>query len=234
MTLKLYQFEPCWGIPNASPFCMKLETYLRITGRDFENCTGNQYLQKAPKDKLPFIEDQGKTIADSSLIIEYLKTTYNDPLDQHLSAYDRGAAKGMQRLFEDHLYWVVLYIRWVEYWPQIKNLYFNDLPPVLRNVIATVARRRTLANLNGQGIGRHSRDEIYDMGKRDVEAIAHFLSAKPYALGDQPTTLDATAYPFLVNILDVPIESDLKAYAQGFENLRAYCNRMKSQFYPDL
>lgn len=234
MTLKLYQFQPCWGIPNASPFCMKLETYLRMTGRDFENCAGNQYLQKAPKDKLPFIEDQGKVIADSSLIIEYLKATYHDNLDEHLSPYERGAAKGMQRLFEDHLYWVVLYIRWVEYWPQIKSLYFSDFPPLVKDAIATLARRRTLANLNGHGMGRHSRDEIYGMGRQDIDAIAHFLSGKPYFMGDQPTSLDATAYSFLVNILDVPIESELKTYAQGFENLRAYCDRMKAQFYQDL
>jgi hypothetical protein len=25
--IKLYQFNPVWGLPNASPFCMKLETY---------------------------------------------------------------------------------------------------------------------------------------------------------------------------------------------------------------
>ena len=26
--IKLYQFAPAFGLPNASPFCMKLETYV--------------------------------------------------------------------------------------------------------------------------------------------------------------------------------------------------------------
>ena len=34
--LKLYQFERTWGIPNLSPFCCKVETYLRFAGIDYE------------------------------------------------------------------------------------------------------------------------------------------------------------------------------------------------------
>lgn len=28
--IQLQQFAPAFGLPNASPFCMKLETYLRM------------------------------------------------------------------------------------------------------------------------------------------------------------------------------------------------------------
>jgi len=34
--IKLYQFAPAFGLPNASPFCMKMETYLRMAGLPFE------------------------------------------------------------------------------------------------------------------------------------------------------------------------------------------------------
>jgi hypothetical protein len=30
--ITLHQFAPAFGLPNASPFCMKLETYLRMAG----------------------------------------------------------------------------------------------------------------------------------------------------------------------------------------------------------
>lgn len=30
--IELHQFRPFWGLPNASPFCMKVETYLRFRG----------------------------------------------------------------------------------------------------------------------------------------------------------------------------------------------------------
>ncbi len=34
--LRVYQFAPAFGLPNASPFCMKLETWLRMAGLPFE------------------------------------------------------------------------------------------------------------------------------------------------------------------------------------------------------
>ena len=52
--IKLYQFEPAFGLANASPFCMKLETYLRMAALPFEiPCASLRHLQKAPKGKMP-------------------------------------------------------------------------------------------------------------------------------------------------------------------------------------
>jgi hypothetical protein len=30
--IKLHQFATAFGLPNTSPFCVKLENYLRMTG----------------------------------------------------------------------------------------------------------------------------------------------------------------------------------------------------------
>jgi len=38
--IKLYQFHPAWGLPNPSPFCMKVETYLRMAGLPYEGVNG--------------------------------------------------------------------------------------------------------------------------------------------------------------------------------------------------
>lgn len=34
--IKLYQFAPAWDVPNLSPFCVKVETYLRMAGLPYE------------------------------------------------------------------------------------------------------------------------------------------------------------------------------------------------------
>src|SRR5215467_2268822 len=73
--IKLYQFNPAWGLPNPSPFCMKVETYLRMVGLPYEVVNGAMPF-KAPKKKLPYIEDGAQVVADSGFIVDYLKKTY--------------------------------------------------------------------------------------------------------------------------------------------------------------
>jgi hypothetical protein len=56
--IKLHQFAPAFGLPNASPFCMKVETYLRMAGLPYERVNSGDVL-RAPKGKLPVIDDDG-------------------------------------------------------------------------------------------------------------------------------------------------------------------------------
>jgi glutathione S-transferase len=72
--IKLFQFPRMFGIPNVSPFCCKLETWLRIAKVPYE-VVDTPDPRKGPKGKLPFIEDGGVRIADSSLIVDYLVKT---------------------------------------------------------------------------------------------------------------------------------------------------------------
>jgi len=46
-------------------------------------------MAKTPKGKMPYIEDGEKVIADSGIIIDYLKATYGDVLDAHLSPKEK-------------------------------------------------------------------------------------------------------------------------------------------------
>ena len=70
--ITLYQFSPVWGLPNTSPFCLKVETYLRMTEVPYE-IKFVMDPRKSPKGKLPVIKMNGETIPDSELIIDYLK-----------------------------------------------------------------------------------------------------------------------------------------------------------------
>ena len=231
--IKLYQFAPAYGLPNASPFCMKVETYLRMAGLAYE-CPRRASLSKAPKGKMPYIEDGDKRIADSSFIVEYLKQTYGENLDAHLSERERAVALAVQRLIEENLYWAAIYSRWVEDagFKLTRHIFFAKMPPVLKRIVPHLARRGLRQEMHGHGMGRHSRDEIYAIGCRDIAALAHILGDQPYFMGAQPSSLDATAYAFLANLMWIPIESPLLDQAKKFPNLEAYCRRMKARYYP--
>ena len=233
--IQLYQFAPAFGLPNASPFCMKLETYLRMAGVPFEIPRFSlKDLQKAPKGKLPYIVDGTRTVADSSLIIDYLKSTHGDPLDNWMNAEQRAVALAWQRLLEEHLYWVALYVRWVEAegWALTRQVFFKGLSAPLSWIVPPMARRGMRQELHGHGMGRHSREEVHALGCRDLTALADFLGDKPFMMGEQPCSLDAVVYAFLANLLWVPLENPVKAHAQKYPQLERYCERMKSRYYP--
>ena len=39
------------------------------------------------------------------------------------------------------------------------------------------------------GIGRHSSEEIHEIGCDDIQAISTYLGSKPYLMGDRPTVV---------------------------------------------
>ncbi|TSA11579.1 MAG: glutathione S-transferase family protein [Betaproteobacteria bacterium] len=232
MAVTLYQFPAAFGLPNASPFCMKVETYLRMAGIDYATRYG-MYQLRAPKKKLPYIDDGGRIVADSHLIIDYLKSAYGDPLDATLTPAQRALGTVILRLLEDSLYWVLLYARWIAEpgWSMTRPAFFGKLPLPLRWFVPLLARRSLRQQLHAQGIGRHQPAEIYAIGSADIAALSQLLGEQPFFLGAEPSSIDAAAYAFLANILDVPLDMPLRQAALSHANLPAYCSRMRARYY---
>ncbi|MBX3615971.1 glutathione S-transferase family protein [Nitrosomonas sp.] len=229
--LKLYQFKRTWSIPNLSPFCCKVETYLRMAGIPYELKPSLPF--GAPKGKLPYIEDNGAAIADSRFIIDYLKTHYTD-LDQGLTATELATSTALQRLLEEHLFWATLYSRWQyteENWQINKQAIFEPLPPIIRDIAANRTRKKIQRQIYGHGTGRHQPEEIFTLGKQDIDALTVSLGDQPYFFGDKPTTLDASAFGLLINIIGCPIESPLKEHGLTKQNLVQYVDKIKQRYF---
>lgn len=230
----LHQFIGGYGVSSYSPFCLKLETFLKMGEVPYEvNYTLN--FKKAPKQKLPYITHNQLLISDSGFVIDYLKQTFDVDPDSFLDARQRADALAWSRLIEEHTYWVLLYSRWLD--PQndpiLKQDYFRDFPNFLKSPILMLIRPRIRRDMFGQGLGRHSQSELYELGCRDMSALSDFLGDKTYFFGDQPAGFDAVAHAFLANLLYVPFVSPVRDHLQSLNNLVAYCRRMHERFYPD-
>src|SRR5262245_6178117 len=103
--ITLYHFSDAWEF-DPSPFCLKVEAYFRLAQIPFEKTASLAAFLKAPRKKLPYIIDDGKVIADSETIIEYLKKKYDVWLDDWLTLEQRAISHTVRRMLEDGTYWV--------------------------------------------------------------------------------------------------------------------------------
>jgi len=230
--IDLYQFHPALGLPNPSPFCMKVETFLRMTKLEYR-LHNNADVRKAPKKKLPFIKDGEALIPDSGFILQYLKTKYELSIDDHLSPAQQATGVALTRLLEDHLYWIVVSDRWLDdtTWLKLKKLFFASLPSFLRYFVPELIRKKIRRDLYGQGLGRHSQDELRQLAQEDIKAVADILSDNDYLFGDTPCSYDAVIYSFIGNAFFCTLDSPMKEIIRRHDNLVQYCERMKNCYY---
>ena len=109
--IKLYGSGPNFDLPDASPFVTKAETLLRMTKLPFEHRPMS--FSKAPKKKIPYIDDDGLVLGDSTFIRWHLEQKYGIDLDNGLSQEQRAVAWAFEKMAEDNLYWALIDLRWM-------------------------------------------------------------------------------------------------------------------------
>jgi glutathione S-transferase len=229
--ITLYQPPSSWGLPSISPFAVKLETYLRMAKIEYEIRDPN--INEAPNGRVPYVKLDGKIEGDSTLIIKKLKARFGESVDSHLTKEQYAQGICMQRLAEDHLYFAVAYLRWLDEgsWPHVYEYFLTLMPPAIGGFIVKQIRKGMLKDIRVQGMGEHSRETIIDFAKEDLTALSLSLGEKPYFLGDKPTSFDASIYGMLIHQLWVPWESPVKQHGLSLKNLPEFCERMKQAYW---
>ena len=224
--LKLFTLPSEGKIHSPSPFAWKTEAMLRLSGLDFEK----EYvadLSKMPKGKVPVLQDGEKLIPDSSLIQRYLTETYGIDLDKHLTPEQKAIAEAFRRMTEEHLYWMVVYNRFVDPLskPFMMKAMFDGMPTEQAEAIFAVLQENAKKEMYGHGIGRHTQSDIYAFGKGDLDAISNYLGTKSYFFGEELTSVDVSIVPVVANLILTPIDTEIALYARTKANLVAYIER---------
>lgn len=220
-----------WGSPNPSPFCTKLETYLRMA--NVPHKLGAMKRGDMPKGKIPYVHMDGKYMGDSQLIIEEIEKQLGDKaLDAGISAKDAAIGRLARRTVEEALYFVGLYTRWRQDDGYV--VMRQEFKKVVPGFVVGIIRRSQIKKLHMQGTGRHTVDEAMAMGAADLGAIAELLGDKPFFTGDEPRTVDAAVFAFVEAILGFPVDTPLKRAVAAYTNLEAYRQRIRGRWFKDL
>jgi glutathione S-transferase len=231
--IQVYSFGPAWGVPvpTVSPFGLKLITWLNMVGLPHtvhvENNPG-----KGPKRKCPWAVIDGRPVGDSELIIQRLRARADVDLDAQLTPEQRAVSVAVRRMLEEHYHQVWEHQLFIDEggWEQGK-LFFDQLPAPVNRIVRTLMRRDLRKQLDARGVGRHSNQEIVQMGIDDLDALDALLGDKPYMFGDAPHELDATVFAFVALSVYIPCPSPLWAHLRSLSRLTAHCDRVLERYF---
>ena len=234
MTIIVHAFPPAFGLPSPGPFVMKTEVQLQLMGLDYVRAFDGRL--DAPKGKLPYIDDDGTIVADSTFIRFHLEEKYGVDLDAGWDESARATAWAVERLVEDQLYWATVHMRWAvqENFDKGPAHFFDALPADVQDAARQTQRGRVLGYLHAQGLGRHNFDEIARLAERGYSALARLLGDKAYLLGDRPCGADASVFGQVASALSPWFESPVRDAAAAHANLVAYSRRMMTEYFPEF
>lgn len=229
----VYGFGAMFGLPEVSPFVIKTKVQLDMGKLPHRVERGSPV--DGPKSKLPYILDGNRKIADSTFIRAYIEATYGVELDQSLNVEQRAHCWAIERMLEDHLYWAILYVRWMDDANFTKGPahFFDGVPEEQRDNARRVGRERVRQKIYDHGLGRHSDIEVAELDGRTIAALAALLGEKPYLMGEEPCGADATAFGMIASALTPFFDTRLRANPLRYSNLVEYGEQMMHRYYPD-
>jgi glutathione S-transferase len=232
--ITLYTFGPAFGLADASPFVTKAHMLLKLAKRPYQ--TDSKGFGKAPKKKLPYISDDGVTVADSTFIRWHLEKKYGFDFDAGYSAEQRATAWCVEETLGEQLYFAMMYARWVDDDNFMRGPahFFDDAPALLRPLIRKIVRGKVIKTLYSQGTSRHTDDEITQLARKTLDAVSTILGDKPYLLGDRPCGADATVFAFVASILSPAFKTPIRTAAERMPNLVGYVQRLRQEFFSDV
>lgn len=238
--IQLYIFKSKAGAPNGSPFCQKMETFLRATGIRYEvKYTLNS---SAPKKKLPYITIDGDTanpLPDTHFIIKHLVQSRIAPdLDAPLSAAERADSRAWQAWTEELIANTVAYTKWIvdENYPTCRDETLVGFAWPIRYLLGAYVRWGISSALWGQGVGRHSEKEVRSLMQEWVDGLdAKLDDGREWFFGlGQPTIVDVTLYAFLANGVGGTKADPLFTHNICEKaRLRAYIRRCTEAWFPE-
>ncbi|KAL9961685.1 hypothetical protein ACROYT_G030678 [Oculina patagonica] len=129
----------------------------------------------------------------------------------------------------------IVYYRWSsDYTPILREKWFGYFFFPVKYLVFYLGQRRCRKDLWSHGIGRHSEQDLYGIGEKDLLAASEMLGHKKFLFGEKPCLADVALFAFIAAFTwynpECPIALFTKSKAK---NLDEHAKKMKELYYPD-
>merc|ERR1719516_109144 len=235
----LFQYTRSPVIPSISPFCLKLESWLKLHGIKYQNID-HKCKFRSRKGMLPFVEINGDEIADSNMIIETLAKKFDKEMPAQLSQDQKNVQHAMIAMVENHLHWTVVYWKSKDVDNILKGYKLNLQSAIGSKAPASLLNfyfkytfcRKGMKKVRSNGMGAHTAEEIEAFGKKDLQTLSEMLGDKEFFFGEEPAMLDLVVFSHVAQLVMVDKEYTcaLRDYLEAdCKNLVGLVNRMKDR-----
>jgi glutathione S-transferase len=187
MDTTLHQFA-------ASPFCDKVRRILRFKGIEFATrewplAEAGEIEKKNPSGKLPILEIDGRTIADSTDIALELESLHPSPSLLPENPRDRALVLALEDWADESLYFYEMTTRFGA------DDFARNLPklvpdPALRDSMTEPLQEMIRGTTTAQGCGRRPDEQLESDLERLCGAVEELQRETGFVVGDAPTLAD--------------------------------------------
>ncbi|MCA9719270.1 MAG: glutathione S-transferase family protein [Myxococcales bacterium] len=226
--IRLHQFPPPEGLPvSASPYCTKVELYLRLTAREHEVVSAPDP-RKSPSKTVPWVTwSDGGVTTDSSAILERLERE-GPALDDGLPEAARARGEQLVARVESPIYFSTLFSAFVdqEGWMTHREYVKAGLPWLLRPIVPAFIRRSQVIKCAANGFTSAA---DYAKGVTAVEEVSAALGDAPFLSGDAPRVVDCCVWAQLVGLVYTHQATPPREALRGDARLADYITRVAAR-----
>jgi glutathione S-transferase len=221
-----------FGLPDPSPFVVKVMMLLKMSGIPYEEKL--MRFREAPKSKIPYISDDGVLLGDSHFIGKHLERAHGTDFSGGYPASELAKGWAVARMMEEHFYFLNVHERWMHdgNFNKGPKQFFGLAPAPIRPIVRTLIRSKVRKMLVAQGIGRHSDAERLELATGDIYAVETLLGSGKYILGDRMSGADASVFPFLLSGACPFFDTLIGDHIRSRLAIVSYLERVGNEFFP--
>ena len=212
----LHQPPPIPGLLSFSPYCAKVQLALKLKGIRYEVHDTFFAERVNPRKKLPYLEWGGRKLEDSTAIVEVIDAEGTGPKLIPEDAATRAEAHLLEDWSDESLYWQSVRAKFAvdENWNRIRPHLALGFPAWMRLVAPAVARRKTLAKLDAQGITRRAPELAERELLRHFDALETRLTTRRFLCGEAMTIADVSVAAMLAQLRPELCPAQARALAE--------------------